>query len=190
MLGSGNCLSPGRGWYEQQGLSVFREGWLLGYGTVSVQRGCRRVFRHRGTFVNVKGVWLGDRKFMCGGWGEGCENAEIYVQHSPISTSLIPGPAGAIGPQGPSGARGPPGLKGDRGTPGERGAKGESGLAGKEALEAPVGYRAGRRPYLAQLSSQVEKAMAPHSSTLAWKIPWTEEPSRLQSMGSRRVGYD
>ena len=31
-----------------------------------------------------------------------------------------------------------------------------------------------------------EKAMAPHSSTLAWKIPWTEEPGRLQSMGSRR----
>ena len=29
-----------------------------------------------------------------------------------------------------------------------------------------------------------EKAMAPHSSTLAWKIPWTEEPGRLQSMGS------
>ena len=35
-----------------------------------------------------------------------------------------------------------------------------------------------------------EKAMAPHSSTLAWKIPWTEEPGRLQSMGSRIVGYD
>ena len=32
--------------------------------------------------------------------------------------------------------------------------------------------------------------MAPHSSTLAWKIPWTEEPGRLQSMGSLRVGYD
>ena len=31
--------------------------------------------------------------------------------------------------------------------------------------------------------------MAPHSSTLAWKIPWTEEPSGLQSMGSRRVGH-
>ena len=31
---------------------------------------------------------------------------------------------------------------------------------------------------------------APHSSTLAWKIPWTEEPGRLQSMGSRRVGHD
>ena len=32
--------------------------------------------------------------------------------------------------------------------------------------------------------------MAPHSSTLAWKIPWTEEPGRPQSMGSRRVGHD
>ena len=32
--------------------------------------------------------------------------------------------------------------------------------------------------------------MAPHSSTLAWKIPWTEEPVRLQSMGSLRVGHD
>ena len=35
-----------------------------------------------------------------------------------------------------------------------------------------------------------EKAMAPHSSTLAWKIPWTEEPGRLQPTGSRRVGHD
>ena len=35
-----------------------------------------------------------------------------------------------------------------------------------------------------------EKAMAPHSSTLAWKIPWTEEPGGLQSMGSPRVGHD
>ena len=35
-----------------------------------------------------------------------------------------------------------------------------------------------------------EKAMATHSSTLAWKIPWTEEPGRLQSMGSLRVGHD
>ena len=34
------------------------------------------------------------------------------------------------------------------------------------------------------------KAMASHSSTLAWKIPWTEEPGGLQSMGSLRVGYD
>ena len=35
-----------------------------------------------------------------------------------------------------------------------------------------------------------EKAMAPHSSTLAWKIPWMEEPGRLQSMGSLRVEHD
>ena len=34
-----------------------------------------------------------------------------------------------------------------------------------------------------------EKAVAPHSSTLAWKIPWAEEPGRLQSMGSLRVGH-
>ena len=40
------------------------------------------------------------------------------------------------------------------------------------------------------LSGKVEKAMAPHSSTLAWKIPWMEEPGGLQSMGSLRVGYD
>ena len=36
----------------------------------------------------------------------------------------------------------------------------------------------------------MEKAMAPHSSTLAWRIPWTEKPGRLQSMGSRRVRHD
>ena len=36
----------------------------------------------------------------------------------------------------------------------------------------------------------MEKAMAPHSSTPAWKIPWMEEPGRLQSMGSLGVGHD
>ena len=36
----------------------------------------------------------------------------------------------------------------------------------------------------------LEKEMATHSSTLAWKIPWTEKPGRLQSMGSQRVGHD
>ena len=38
--------------------------------------------------------------------------------------------------------------------------------------------------------SESEKAMAPHSNTLAWKIPWTEELGRLQSMGSLRVRHD
>ena len=36
----------------------------------------------------------------------------------------------------------------------------------------------------------LEKEMAIHSSTIAWKTPWTEEPGRLQSMGSQRVGHD
>ena len=36
----------------------------------------------------------------------------------------------------------------------------------------------------------LEKEMAIHSSTIAWKIPWTEEPGRLQSMGLQRVGHD
>ena len=36
----------------------------------------------------------------------------------------------------------------------------------------------------------MEKAMAPHSSTLVWEIPWAEEPGRLQSMGLLRVGHD
>ena len=36
----------------------------------------------------------------------------------------------------------------------------------------------------------LEKEMAIHSSTLAWKIPWTEEHDRLQSMGSQTVGHD
>ena len=36
----------------------------------------------------------------------------------------------------------------------------------------------------------LEKGMATHSSILVWRIPWTEEPGRLQSLGSQRVGYD
>ena len=36
----------------------------------------------------------------------------------------------------------------------------------------------------------LEKEMAIHSSTIAWKIPWTEEPGKLQSMGSQRVRHD
>ena len=38
--------------------------------------------------------------------------------------------------------------------------------------------------------NSLEKEMATHSGTLAWKIPWTEEPDRLQSMESQRVGHD
>ena len=45
-------------------------------------------------------------------------------------------------------------------------------------------------PNFCCLAPTAEKAMAPYSSTLAWKIPWTEEPGRLQSMGSLGVGHD
>ena len=44
-------------------------------------------------------------------------------------------------------------------------------------------------PIHSTYSLYLEKAMAPHSSTLAWKIPWMEEPGRLQSMGAQRVGH-
>ena len=44
--------------------------------------------------------------------------------------------------------------------------------------------------YLSLTQLLTEKAMAPPSSTLAWKIPWTEEPGRLQSIGSLRVGHN
>ena len=40
------------------------------------------------------------------------------------------------------------------------------------------------------LEDPLEKEMAIHSSTLAWKIPWMEQPDRLQAMGSQRVGHD
>ena len=56
------------------------------------------------------------------------------------------------------------------------------------AKMAEKGEEAGEeKPKLAEVS---EKAMAPHSSTLAWEIPWTDEPGRLQSMGSLRVRHD
>ena len=44
-------------------------------------------------------------------------------------------------------------------------------------------------PFLGR-EDPLEKEMATHSSVLAWKIPWTEETSRLESMGSQRVGHD
>ena len=46
------------------------------------------------------------------------------------------------------------------------------------------------RPDLLQMHFSMEKATVPHSSTLAWKIPWMEEPGGLQSMGLLRVGHD
>ena len=47
-----------------------------------------------------------------------------------------------------------------------------------------------KSPYFRSCRGCLEKAMAPHSITLAWKIPWMEKPGRLQSVGSLRVGHD
>ena len=44
--------------------------------------------------------------------------------------------------------------------------------------------------FLSSTSISLEKEMATHSSVLAWKIPWTEEPGGLQSMGSERAWHD
>ena len=46
------------------------------------------------------------------------------------------------------------------------------------------------RKVMTNLDSMLEKAMATHSCTLAWKIPWTEEPDRLQPMESQRIGHN
>ena len=50
-------------------------------------------------------------------------------------------------------------------------------------------YSVGDLDLIAGQEDPLQKEMATHSSTLAWKIPWMEEPGRLQSMGSRRVGH-
>ena len=51
-------------------------------------------------------------------------------------------------------------------------------------------YNAGDLGSIPGLGRPLEKEMATHSSILAWRIPWTEEPGRLQSMGSQRVRHD
>ena len=60
-----------------------------------------------------------------------------------------------------------------------------------------MGQRLKRLPLMRETQVQslgregpLEKEMVTHSSILAWRIPWTEEPGRLQSMGSQRVGHD
>ena len=68
-------------------------------------------------------------------------------------------------------------------------------LGSKITVDGDFRYEIKRRVLLGRkvmtnLDSILEKAMAPHSSTLAWKIPWMEEPGRLQSMGSLEVRHD
>ena len=70
-------------------------------------------------------------------------------------------------------------------------------LAVKNVLTSLVAQMVKRLPTMRETQVRslgwedpLEKEMANHSSTLAWKIPWTEEPGRLQSMGSQKVGHD
>ena len=63
------------------------------------------------------------------------------------------------------------------------------GLPGSSDSKAFAGMRESQVRFLGW-ADPLEKEMAIHSSTLAWKTPWTEEPDRLWSMGSQRVRYD
>ena len=63
------------------------------------------------------------------------------------------------------------------------------GRAG-QAIVHGVGYCATSFHFGLLYGFGKEEEMATHSSSLAWKIPWTEEPGKLQSMGSRRVAHD
>ena len=60
----------------------------------------------------------------------------------------------------------------------------------KQQLELDMEQQTGSKYEKEYLKAVSEKMMAPHSSTLAWKIPWMEEPGRLQSIGSLRVGHE
>ena len=117
------------------------------------------------------------------GWGLG----QVWCWQAPPSSGLSrDNSAGAEG----------------RGVPGRRASAGRARVSERRpsAWGAPLGRlwvgRSGRRRawglYIAPRLSYLwpEKAMAPHSSALAWKIPWLEEPGGLQSMGSLSVGHD
>ena len=60
----------------------------------------------------------------------------------------------------------------------------------KQQLEPDMEQQTGSKLGKEHVKAVSEKAMASYSSTLAWKIPWMEEPGMLQSMGPQRVGHD
>ena len=63
--------------------------------------------------------------------------------------------------------------------------EGQGGSDGKESA-----CKAGDPGLIPALGRSLEKGMATHSSILAWRVPWTEEPGGLQSMGSQKVRHD
>ena len=66
------------------------------------------------------------------------------------------------------------------------------GLPGGSAVKNPPAMQKTQEMWIQSLGQEdpLEKGIATHSSILAWRIPWTEEPGGLQSMGSHRVGHD
>ena len=66
------------------------------------------------------------------------------------------------------------------------------GLPGGSAVKNPSAMQKTQEMWIQSLGQEdpLEKGIATHSSILAWRIPWTEEPGGLQSMGSHRVGHD
>jgi len=62
-------------------------------------------------------------------------------------------------------------------------------VVAQKNIKTPPAMQDTRIPSLGR-EDHLEKGMATHSSILAWRIPWTEEPGRLQSMGSQRVRHD
>ena len=103
-----------------------------------------------------------------------CSNlAHTHYQH------YLPGKSSSVGKESACSAGDPGSISGLGRLPGE----GNGKPLQYSCLENPMDReRVGYRPWYSK--------MAPHSSTSAWKIPWTEEPGRLQSMGSLRVGHD
>ena len=68
--------------------------------------------------------------------------------------------------------------------------KGKSALIFKRHSGKESAYNAGSSGSITGQDDLLEEGMATHSSILSWRIPWTEEPDGLQSMGSQRVGHD
>ena len=66
------------------------------------------------------------------------------------------------------------------------------GVTSDSAVKNPLEMQETQETCVQSLGQEdpLEEGMATHSSTLAWRIPWTGEPGRLQSMGSQRVGHD
>ena len=83
-------------------------------------------------------------------------------------------------------------LNDERPTLKEVGKSGWKGVSGGSAVKSPPAMQELKEMQVPPLDQEdpLQQDLATHSSILAWRIPWTEEPGGLQSMGSQRVGHD